>query len=97
MEPTSTTSDPALDGFPEEELLLQARRRTQLQRLGVSREVAYRYADCVEYREVALLIECDWPPDLAVLAAAKGAGPSRSDGRASWSPRSALVRGRRLE
>jgi len=68
MEPISTY-DGDVDDFPGEELLLQAWRRTQLRRLGVSHVVAQRYAEYVDWHEVAALIERDCPPDLAVVIA----------------------------
>ena len=61
--------DPGINDFPEEELQLQAWRRTQLRRLGVSDLLAHRYADRVDWHEVDALIERDCPPDLAVVIA----------------------------
>jgi hypothetical protein len=68
MEPTFTdTVD--VERFPEEELLVQAWRRTQLRTLGVPRLLADRYADRVDWHEVAALIERGCPWDLALAIA----------------------------
>jgi hypothetical protein len=55
-----------VDEFPDEELRVQAWRRTQLRRVGVPRRLAYASAELVDWHDVAALVERGCPPELAV-------------------------------
>jgi hypothetical protein len=58
--------DLEIESFPEEELLIQAWRRKQLQALGLPRVLAALYADLVDWHEVAALVGRGCPPELAL-------------------------------
>jgi hypothetical protein len=63
---STSTSELGSERFPEEELVLQAWRRTQLRRLGVGRGLADRYAEDVDWHDVSALVDRGCPPDLAM-------------------------------
>jgi hypothetical protein len=58
-----------IERFPEEELVVQAWRRMQLRTLGIPGVVADRYADVVDWHQVAALVERGCPWDLALAIA----------------------------
>jgi hypothetical protein len=63
---STSTSELGSERFPEEELVLQAWRRTQLRRLGVHGTLADRYGEDVDWHDVSALVDRGCPPDLAM-------------------------------
>ena len=61
-----TTSEPEAEGFPLEELQVQAWRREQLERLGVTRQTAELLGELVDWHDAAALVGRGCPPELAV-------------------------------
>ena len=54
-------------GDGSEDRLVREWRTLQLQRLGLSRVLAGRFAEIVDWHEVASLVERGCPPDLALM------------------------------
>ncbi|WP_433288264.1 hypothetical protein ACQPZQ_35570 [Pseudonocardia sp. CA-142604] len=57
----------AVTGDGNEERLVREWRALQLQRLGLSQVLAGRFAEVVDWHEVAALVERGCPPDLALM------------------------------
>jgi len=70
MEPISTEPLSGLDFQSEnrgdDELLVRQWRVEQLRRLGISRRLADRFADFVDWHELARLVTLGCPPELAL-------------------------------
>jgi hypothetical protein len=69
MEPMSTelTSDLEFElGMHDDELLVREWRVEQLRRLGVSRRLADRFADFVDWHDLAKLVAVGCPPEVAL-------------------------------
>jgi hypothetical protein len=56
-------------GDRNEDRLVREWRTLQLQRLGFSQVIASRFAEVVDWHEVAALVERGCPPDLALMIA----------------------------
>ena len=65
MEPTFWAAD-AVDGEQGEHVIVHAWRAEQLLRLGLPRQVAEAFADFVDWREVARLVDRGCPVELAL-------------------------------
>ena len=65
MEPI-LISDAELVEDTHEELLIHAWRVEQLRRLGFARTLAETFAGLVDWHEIAALVACGCPPDLAL-------------------------------
>ena len=65
MEPTLWDAD-ALEGKPNDRLLVHAWRTEQLRRLGLSRRTADTFADVVDWRAIARLVDRGCPAELAL-------------------------------
>jgi hypothetical protein len=66
MEPILISDTELVEDTTDEELLIQAWRAEQLQRLGLSRTLAETFAGLVDWHEIAALVARGCSPELAL-------------------------------
>ncbi|MDP9223091.1 MAG: hypothetical protein M3P18_04415 [Actinomycetota bacterium] len=66
MEPILISDAELVEDTTDEGLLVHTWRAEQLQRLGLPRILAETFAELVDWHEIAALVACGCPPNLAL-------------------------------